>query len=135
MKDNRYIQCILCEGIDMADSVRRFNEEMRRLKEFEPTFERDGDRFLIYVRCKQLQPENIVEAKEMKGIHHTCVECEHCVRQNNRYGVPDGRIKKAICKKNGQPTKITSSVCETYYLEHQDEDERRYKKAKIAKGA
>ena len=134
MRDNKYMQCILCEGVDLADSVRIFNKEMKRLRELNPTFERYDNNFLIYVRCNQMQPENIAEAKEMQGINHKCIECEHCIRQMNSHGVPDRRIKKAICRKDGSRISINTNVCDIFYIEHQDE-ETKFKKTRARKEA
>ena len=134
MKQNKYPQAILCEGKTFAESVEIFNREMRMLKGEKFTYERKDDSYIIYVECVDRQPEGIAEAREMQGIRHTCVECDHCIRQMNRYGVPDARIKKAVCNKDGHMTTINTRVCNTYYIEHQDEEKKKYKKL-TAKGA
>ena len=123
MKESKYMQCVLCEGVDLADSVRLFNEAMLRYGKQNPTFERYGDNFLIYFKRYEYIPESISETKELQGEDHRCVECEHCTRKTNRFGVPDKRTKRAYCEHKKQTTWITSKVCDEYYNEHPDEPE------------
>ena len=123
MKESKYMQCVLCEGVDLADSVRLFNEAMLKYGKQNPTFERYGDNFLIYFKRYEYIPESISEAKELQGEDHRCVECEHCTRKMNRFGVPDKRTKKAYCEFKKQTTWITSRVCDEYYNEHPDDPE------------
>ena len=63
MKTSKYTQCILCEGDTFQGAVDRFNEEMKRLAQLNPTYERAGDKFLIYVNLYEDIPETIAEAK------------------------------------------------------------------------
>lgn len=123
MKENKYVQCILCEGETFQDAVDKFNFEMRRLSSFNPTYERAGGRFLIYINVRDFAPETIAEAKQLAGCKHKCSECVHCERDMNRFGVVDKRKKTATCMVGYEPRKIRidSSVCDVFYLEHQDE--------------
>ena len=91
MKEQKYIQCILCEGDTFQEAVDKFNYEMLRLKPFNPWFERAGEAFLIYIKMVDLAPETIAEAKHVEGCVHTCKECDYCKREMNRYGVADKR--------------------------------------------
>ena len=121
MKSSKYVQCILCEGDTFQGAVDRFNEEMKRLAQLNPTYERAGDKFLIYVDLYEEIPETIAEAKHLEGCRHTCKDCEYCERELNRFGTVDKRRKKAMCAATGSATWIDSEVCDTFYLEHMDE--------------
>ena len=46
MKENKYMQCILCEGETFQEAVDKFNYEMMRNAAYNPTFERAGEKFL-----------------------------------------------------------------------------------------
>lgn len=119
MKDHKYKQCALCEGKTLAESVEIFNKEMKRLANFNPTYERHGDNFLIYYTCIEKEPESLAEEMELKGCDHRCIECNYCERPTNRSGEYDGRIKKVMCKKKGHKVFIDSRVCDTFYKENQ----------------
>lgn len=121
MKENKYIQCVLCEGETFQDAVDKFNREMARLAPFNPTFTEKGEAFLIYYKVTEFMPENIVEAKQLAGCRHHCEDCEHCVRDLNRSGEVDKRKKKAYCEYHRRRTFTDMIVCDTFYLEHQDE--------------
>ena len=66
MKNTSYTQCILCQGKDLAESVRIFNEEMQKHCKDSVTYERYDDFFLIYVKCTEMIPENVVEQHELQ---------------------------------------------------------------------
>ena len=119
MREHRYLKCILCEGETMAESVEIFNAEMKKQAFRYPTYERDGNRFLIYVKYTEREPESLAEEMELKGHDHRCIECSHCERAKNRFGDYDGRMKKAMCNKKGQKVFLNSMVCDTFYKEHQ----------------
>ena len=123
MKENKYMQCILCEGETFQEAVDKFNYEMMKNAAYSPTFERAGEKFLIYIKVTEFQPETIVEAKHLEGCDHICAECRHCERMLNRKGSIDKRMKVGYCTKDGKRRKIRtdSTVCDTFYLEHQDE--------------
>lgn len=122
MKENKYMRCILCEGETFQEAVDKFNYEMMRNAAYNPTFERAGEKFLIYIKVTEFQPETIVEAKHLEGCDHICAECRHCERMLNRKGSIDKRMKVGYCIKGGKRRKIRtdSTVCDTFYLEHQD---------------
>ena len=123
MKEQKYVQCILCEGSTFQEAVDKFNYEMQRLKPFNPTFERAGEAFLIYIKMVDLAPETIAEAKHIEGCGHTCRECDYCKREMNRYGVADKRKKYGYCTRAGSRIKVSldGAVCDIFYIEHQDE--------------
>lgn len=120
MRERKYKQCILCEGRTLADSVELFNQEMKRLAKYHPTYERYDDKFLIYYTCCEQEPESLSERMEMKGCDHRCIECQHCERSTNRFGDYDGRMKKAMCNKKGHKVRLDSRVCDIFYEEYQD---------------
>lgn len=122
MKTSTYTQAILCEGVTFQDAVDKFNEVMMANRALKPTFERVGESFLVFVNLTDRVPETIVEAKELKGIRHTCQECGYCERDLNRFGEIDKRKLHGRCSKDsGRRIRIDSSVCDTFYLERQDE--------------
>ena len=123
MKENKYMQCILCEGKTLADAVSKFNEEMKRNAQFRPTYERVGDSFLIYVKVVEVMPESIAEANFMQGCRHRCEECSHCVRTKKTDGSTDYRSKHAKCAYSGNRVRTDGWVCDTFYLEQQDRKE------------
>ena len=47
MKENKYTQCILCEGDTFLEAVDKFNKVMRENAAFSPTFERAGEAFAM----------------------------------------------------------------------------------------
>lgn len=122
MRENKYTQCILCEGSTFQEAVDEFNYQMMKNAAYNPTFERAGEKFLIYIKVTEFQPETIVEAKHLEGCNHICAECSHCERMLNRKGSIDKRTKVGYCIKNGTRRKIRtdSEACDTFYLEHQD---------------
>lgn len=123
MKEHKYVQCILCEGESFQEAVDKFNHEMKRLSSFNPTYERAGEKFLIYIKVYDLAPETIAEAKELDGCDYRCKDCVHCERELNRFGVVDKRMKRATCIAGSKPkpTFIHTKACDVFYLEHQDE--------------
>ena len=120
MKTKRYKKCILCEGSNLAESVKIFNEEMEKLQDINPTFERYNDAFLIYVTIYEDIPETIVDEKQLEGCSHKCKECNHCKRILTRKGEINKVTKKAICDLNDTTVYLDSTVCEVFYDEHQD---------------
>lgn len=126
MKETKYVQCILCEGDTFQEAVDKFNFEMKRNAIFSPTFERAEDKFLIYIKVYDLAPETIAEAKQLEGCKHRCKDCCWCERDLNRFGVVDKRKKTAMCIAGDTPKKIRidASVCDIFYLEHQDEERK-----------
>ena len=120
MKTKRYKKCILCEGATLAESVQIFNEEMLKLQDPNPDFERYNDAFLIYVTMYEEIPETIVEEKQQIGCTHKCRECSHCKRILTRKGEINKVTKKATCDLNDMTVYLDSSVCEVFYEEHQD---------------
>lgn len=125
MREDKYTRCILCEGDTFQEAVDKFNEVMYENRMFRPTFERAGERFLVYISLTHFAPETIVEAKEMEGCRHTCKDCEHCVRDMNRFGVADKRKKVANCVLGNvvKRIRLDDTVCDTFYLEGQDRKE------------
>ena len=123
MREEKYVQCILCEGSTFQEAVDKFNFEMKRHKPFNPTFERAGEAFLIYIKVRDLAPETIAEAKALEGCRHICKECDHCEREMNRFGVADKRKKYGFCTKNNvrKKIKLNQPVCDAFYLEQQDQ--------------
>lgn len=121
MKENKYTQCILCEGDTFQEAVDKFNEAMRENAAFSPTFERAGEAFLVYIKVVERAPETIVEAKQLEGCRHHCEDCSHCKRERNRFGEVDKRKKKAYCDLHERRTMTSMVVCDSFYLEHQDE--------------
>ena len=123
MKEQKYIQCILCEGDTFQEAVDKFNREMQRHKPFNPWFERAGEAFLIYIKVTEHAPETIAEAKTIEGCVHTCRECDYCQREMNRYGVADKRKKYGYCTRAKERKKVSLDevVCDIFYIEHQDE--------------
>lgn len=120
MKECKYLECILCEGKDMAESVEIFNKEMKRQARLRPTYERDGNRFLIYIKNIERVPESLAEEKELEGCDHRCIECSHCERRRNEDGQYDLRTVWGFCTKKGHKTKLSGSVCDVFYKEGQD---------------
>ena len=120
MKTKKYKRCILCEGATLAESVKIFNEEMEKLQDINPTFERYNDAFLIYVTVYEEIPENIVDKKKLLGCSHKCRECSHCKRILTRKGEINKVTKKATCDLNDMTIFLNSTVCEVFYEEHQD---------------
>lgn len=120
MKDHKYTQCILCEGKDLAESVKIFNEEMKKNGIKDPKFERVGDKFLMYVTVTEREPESLAEEMELKGHCHKCIECSHCEREKNKSGNYDARKKKAMCNRKGKKVFINDDVCSIFYEEKQD---------------
>ena len=120
MKTKRYKKCILCEGATLAESVQIFNEEMEKLQDPNPEFERYNDAFLIYVTAYEQIPETVVEKKQVTGCSHKCIECGHCKRVLTRKGEINKVTKKGTCDLNGMTIFLHSSVCEVFYEEHQD---------------
>lgn len=120
MRTSKYTQCVLCLGKDLAESVRIFNAEMKRLSKDNPTFEKIDGGFLIYYTITERVPESVAEEKELQGIRHHCIECNHCERPLNRFGQPDGRRKKVICQRTGRLVGFHTDVCDIFYEEHQD---------------
>ena len=120
MKTKKYKRCILCEGATLAESVKIFNEEMEKLQDINPTFERYNDTFLIYITVYEDIPENIVDEKQVQGCSHICMECDHCKRILTRKGEINKVTKKAKCDLNGMTIYLNSTVCEVFYEEHQD---------------
>lgn len=57
------------------------------------------------------------EEHELKGEHHKCHECPHCVRDLNRFGDIDARKVWATCAKTGKRTRINLDVCDIFYEE------------------
>lgn len=123
MREDTYTRCILCEGETFQEAVNKFNQAMYENRMYKPTFERAGEAFLVYIKMTQFAPETIAEAKSLEGCKHTCKDCEHCVRDLNRFGVADKRKKTATCHVGNVITRIRldSSVCDRFYLEKQDE--------------
>ncbi len=126
MKTKRYKKCILCEGTTLAESVQIFNDEMEKLQDLNPKFERYNDAFLIYVTMYEEIPENITEEKQVQGCSHKCRECDHCKRILTRKGEINKVTKKATCDLNGMTIFLDSSVCEVFYEEHQDMKEQKF---------
>ena len=120
MKTKKYKRCILCEGATLAESVKIFNDEMEKLQDINPTFERYNDAFLIYVTVYEEIPENIVDEKKLLGCSHKCRECSHCKRILTRKGEINKVTKKATCDLNDMTIFLDSTVCEVFYEEHQD---------------
>ena len=120
MKDKKYKKCILCQGATLAESVKIFNEEMEKLQDPDPDFERYNDSFLIYITVHEEIPENIVDEKKLQGCTHKCIECSHCKRILTRKGEINKVTKKATCDLNDMTIFLDSTVCEVFYDEHQD---------------
>lgn len=122
MKENKYTQCILCEGETFQEAVDKFNSEMQRYSSFNPTFERAGEAFLIYVKLTALAPETVVEAKHLEGCAHSCEDCKFCERIRNRNGETDRRKKFAYCMRDGEQFKrkvrVDQIVCDEFYTDN-----------------
>lgn len=122
MREKKYTQCVPCIGTTLQESVQIFNTEMKRLAGMTTSYERVGDSFLIYVKLTELAPETLVEAKQMQGCDHVCKDCHYCERDRNRFGEVDARKKYGYCIQGTTRRKIRidQTVCDTFYLEHQD---------------
>ena len=59
--------------------------------------------------------------RSLAGCRHHCEDCGYCVRDVNRFGEVDKRKKKAYCERHNRRTLTDMVVCDTFYLEHQDE--------------
>ena len=94
-----------------------FNEAMMELAPLHPTFVREGDTYYIQYSVEINEAETIAEEHELKGEHHKCHECPHCVRDLNRFGDIDARKVWATCAKTGKRTRINLDACDIYYEE------------------
>ena len=118
MKESKYTQCVLCEGRTFQGAVEKFNIEMQRLSDYNPTYERAGKSFLIYYTIRKSVPEDIVEMKMLQGCRDKCEECAHCIRQKTDSGKVDKRTKRSFCELHNTITWIDSTVCEEFYMEN-----------------
>lgn len=94
-----------------------FNEAMMELAPLHPTFTREGDTYYIQYSVEIKEAETITEEHGLKGEHHKCEECHHCIRDLNRFGDIDARKVWATCSMTGERIRIRSEVCDTYYKE------------------
>lgn len=94
-----------------------FNEAMMELAPLHPTFVREGDTYYIQYSVEINEAETVTEEHELKGEHHKCKECHHCVRDLNRFGDIDARKVWATCAKTGERIRINGEVCDIYYEE------------------
>lgn len=124
MKEHKYTQCILCEGATFQEAVDKFNREMQKYADFNPTYERAGEAFLIYIRLVKFEPETVVEAKHLEGCTNYCRDCVHCVRETTRFGEIDSRKKCGYCSLNGMiRIRIDQIVCDEFYTENLERKE------------
>lgn len=124
MKTNKYTKCILCEGATRQEAVDKFNKAMIAYRADRPTYKQlDDGTFYIFITVTEHAPENFAEVKLLEGCHHLCSECSHCKRDLNRFGVPDKRKKYATCDVDDSRVWLNQPVCDTFYIEGQDEDE------------
>lgn len=102
-------------GSTPQELANNYNEAMRRLQGCHPKDEWHGDVVYIYYFCDEEIAECLVDEHDLLGDHHICKECPYCTMQLNRHGEVDVRYKWAVCGKNGEPTRVDSPVCDTYY--------------------
>ena len=124
MKEHKYTQCILCEGATFQEAVDKFNREMQKHADFNPTYERAGESFLIYIKLTKFEPETVTETKHLEGCVNHCRECSHCVREKTRFGEIDARKKYGYCDLNGMiKIRIDQIVCDEFYTENLERKE------------
>ena len=106
-------------GSDPIEAALLFNEAIMQLAPMNPTYKQseDGCMYWIFYKVEYTEAETLAEEHELKGEHHKCHECPHCVRDLNRFGDIDARKVWATCAKTGKRTRINLEVCDEYYKE------------------
>lgn len=117
MKSTKAFQARFIDGSDGHDTCAEFNQTMMELAYLNPRFEREGNSFWIFYSVEMYEAENLVEAHELNGENHKCIECGFCQRDLNRFGQVDVTHKHATCGKSGKRIRIDSTVCDEYYRE------------------
>lgn len=104
-------------GDNPQDAALRFNETMLELAPLHPTFQREGDTYYIQYSVMIDEPESLADERKLKGEHHKCGECQHCIRDINRFGDIDARKVWGTCALTGVRVRIRGDVCDEYYRE------------------
>lgn len=115
MKHTVIPQIRAISGNTPQEAALLFNEAMMELAPLHPTFQREGDTYYIQYSVEIKEAETVAEEHELKGEHHKCEECHHCVRDRNRFGDIDARKVWATCSRTGERIRIRSEVCDEYY--------------------
>ena len=117
MKHTVIPQIRAISGNTPQEAALLFNEAMMELAPLHPTFQREGDTYYIQYSIELREAETAADEHELKGEHHTCEECEHCIRDRNRFGDIDARKVYGTCALTGERVRLRKSVCDTYYEE------------------
>lgn len=104
-------------GSTPEEAALSFNEAIMELAPLHPTFEREGNTYYIQYSIEIVEAESIKDERELKGEHHTCKECPHCIRDRNRFGDIDARKVYGTCAITGERVRLREEVCDTYYEE------------------
>jgi hypothetical protein len=104
-------------GSTPEEAAHKFNEAIIELAPLHPTFTREGDVYYIQYTIEIKEAETTADEHELKGEHHTCKECPHCIRDRNRFGDIDARKVYGTCAINGERVRLRADVCDTFYEE------------------
>ena len=104
-------------GTTPQEAALAFNEAMMELAPLHPSFVREGNTYYIQYSIEINEAETLAEEHQIKGEHHKCHECPHCIRDLNRFGDIDARKRWGTCAKTGKRTYINGDVCDTFYTE------------------
>ena len=120
MRSSRYEQFAIVASDSASDFAEQLNEEIKRLKDYNPVVLFSESTSPFYARIKYVvnkeAPETIAEASEVEGVSFVCLQCPYFKPATRADGEIDKRVKWGDCEhaEMGRTLK-TSRACEKLY--------------------
>ena len=120
MKRSRYEQFAIVSNDSAALFTERLNEEIRRLKDYNPVVSFSESSNPFYARIKYVvsteTPETTAEASAVEGVSFVCLQCPYFKPALREDGEVDKRVKWGDCEHTelGRTYK-TAPACEKLY--------------------
>lgn len=120
MKRSSYEQFAIVSNDSAALFTEKLNEEIRRLKDYNPVVSFSESSNPFYARIKYVvnteTPETIEEASAVEGVRFVCLQCPYFKPALREDGEIDRRVKWGDCEHTelGRTAK-TAPACEKLY--------------------
>lgn len=122
MKRSSYEQFAIVANDSASLFTEQLNEEIRRLKDMNPSVHFSESTSPFYARIKYFvnaqTPESIAEASEMEGVRFVCLQCPYFKPVLKEDGTIDKRVKYGDCEyaEFGRTYKTTAACDKLYEL-------------------
>lgn len=123
MKNTKLLKPILCEGIDLAESLNIYLEEICRLPGPFDHKEVIGSSVIIWYQEEEKREKPMWKVMREHGIKHCCGECNHLIRNTKKDGTTDKRKMYCPCEHLRCEKRVSDPACDTFYLEMFDQIE------------